>query len=139
MNVNSPKREDAPRDRENEYRVAALARVNQMHDDLVQAQMIISQLRVDLGREHDRVMLTLEERDRYRHEAVRLRKLLIELATQMSNIGLLTRKADEVVNVVNEMDAAPTPPAEVIDRLEDKSKAAALAKLGQALEGVSHD
>src|SRR6187431_3623819 len=93
-------------DVENQYRVAALARVNQMHDDLINANAVINQLRVDLNREHDRVTLTLEERDRYRHEAVRMRKLLIELTTQMANIGLLTRKAEECVSIISEMDAA---------------------------------
>ena len=125
-------------DVENQYRVAALARVNQMHDDLINANAVINQLRVDLNREHDRVTLTLEERDRYRHEAVRFRKLLIELATQMANIGLLTRKAEECVSIVGEMDAAPTPAAQTIDRLEEehgkRARAKALAQLGVALE-----
>jgi hypothetical protein len=101
-----------------DQRVIALAQVNQMHDDLIDANKTISQLKADLNRERDRVALIFEERDRYRHEALRLRKLLIELTTQMANIGLLTRKAEEHISTINEIDDAPTPSTEAIDKLE---------------------
>lgn len=106
------------RDVENDKRVTALAQVNQMHDDLITANNAINQLRADLHRERDRVALIFEERDRYRHEALRLRKLLIELTTQMANIGLLTRKAEEHIATINDMDEEPTPSTAAIDKLE---------------------
>jgi len=121
---------------DNEHRVAALAQVTQMHDDLVDANATIAQLRIDLGREQDRVTLMVEERDRYRHESIKLRKLLVELATQMANIGILTRKAEECVIVINELDASPTPDTAAIDRLQasqDMEKIA-LKNLGAALD-----
>ena len=131
--MNGPK---ANRNIDSEHRVAALAQVTQMHDDLVDANATIAQLRIDLGREQDRVTLMVEERDRYRHESIKLRKLLVELATQMANIGILTRKAEECVIVINELDSSPTPDTAAIDRLQasqDMEKIA-LKNLGAALD-----
>jgi hypothetical protein len=133
--MNGPKANQI-RNIDSEHRVAALAQVTQMHDDLVNANIVIAQLRVDLGREQDRVTLMVEERDRYRHESIKLRKLLVELATQMANIGILTRKAEECVIVINELDSSPTPDTAAIDRLQasqDMEKIA-LKNLGAALD-----
>jgi uncharacterized coiled-coil DUF342 family protein len=104
-------------DIENDHRVAALAKVTQMHDDLISANAAIQQYRIDLNREHDRVQMMVEERDRYRHESLRLHKMLVELTTQMANIGLLTRRAEDFVASVNELDRAPTPTTAALDEL----------------------
>jgi len=101
-----------------ERRAAALAEVNYMNDALIAAKETIGQLKADLHREEDRVIMMVEERDRYRHEALRLRKLLNELTTQMTNISLLARKAEEFVREVDEMDSAATPPTAEIDKME---------------------
>jgi hypothetical protein len=132
-----PNGQNAVTDVEKDYRVAALAQVNQMHNDLISANNAITQYRIDLNRERDRVAMMVEERDRYRHESLRLRKMLVELTTQMANIGLLTRRAEDYVNAINELDAAPTPTTAAIDELvadQNALKAAAIAQLQSALE-----
>lgn len=87
-------------------RAAVIADVKQMHDDFIALQQEIGQLRADLNRERDRVAMMIEERDRYRSEAMLFRNLLIELATQQTNIGLLTVKAQEIMRTVNDLDKA---------------------------------
>jgi predicted RecB family endonuclease len=101
-----------------ERRAAALAEVNYMNDALITARETIEQLKADLHREEDRVVMMVEERDRYRHESIRFRKLLIQLATKMVNATLLMEEAKDTLTVIDEIDEAPTPPAEVIDRME---------------------
>jgi len=132
-----PNGQNAVTDVEKDYRVAALAQVNQMHNDLISANNAITQYRIDLNRERDRVAMMVEERDRYRPESLRLRKMLVELNTQMAPIGLLTRRAEDYVNAINELDAAPTPTTAAIDELvadQNALKAAAIAQLQSALE-----
>ena len=132
-----PNGQNTVTDVEKDYRVAALARVNQMHDDLISANNAIQQYRIDLNRERDRVSMMVEERDRYRHESLRLRKLLVEMTTQIANIGLLTRRAEDFVATINELDASPTPTTAAIDELvadQNALKAAAVAQLQSALE-----
>lgn len=96
----------------------ALADIKRMHDELMLARTDIGQLKADLNREHDRVDMIVEERDRHRRDALTFRKLLIELSVQMTNIGLLTVKAQEIAKTVADLDAAETPPTEAVDRLE---------------------
>ncbi len=100
-----------------ERRAHALAVVQKTHDELIQTRAEIADLRTRLGREEDRVVMVVEERNLYRHEALRLRKLLNELTTQMANISMLARKAEDFVNEVDEMDSTPTPAPDVIDKL----------------------
>lgn len=91
-----------------ERHAAALADIKHMHDVLTDVQAENGQLKADLHREQDRCAMLIEERDRYRHGEARLRTLLIELCTQMSNISLLTIKAQEVVRAVEDLDREPT-------------------------------
>jgi len=100
-----------------ERRAHALAVVQRTHDELTQSRAEIADLRTRLGREEDRVVMVVEERNLYRHEALRLRKLLNELTTQMANISMLARKAEDFVSEVNEMDSQPVPAPNVIDNL----------------------
>jgi chromosome segregation ATPase len=100
-----------------ERRAHALAVVQKTHDELIQTRAEIADLKTRLHREEDRVVMVVEERNLYRHEALRLRKLLNELTTQMANIALLARKAEDFVNEVDEMDSSPTPAPDVIDKL----------------------
>jgi len=104
---------------DSERHATALADIKHMHDQLTGALAMIGQLKADLHREEDRVVMMVEERDRYRHEALRLRKYLNELTTQMTNISLLARKAEDYVHDIEEMDSSPTPPTAAIDRLQD--------------------
>jgi hypothetical protein len=99
-------------------RAAALADVQQMHDDLTEAQAVILQLRADLHREQDRVIMMVEERDRYRHESIRFRRLAEKLAVKMTNAALILDEAKETVQAIDEIAEAPTPASAAIDALE---------------------
>ncbi|MGY2987664.1 hypothetical protein [Bradyrhizobium sp. USDA 4508] len=92
-----------------------LTELEQMRDELVSTHETNDQLRVSLHREEDRVALLVEERDRWRAEALIFRSRLIELATAMANIGLLTRSAQEIVLTVNELNNATN--SEALDKL----------------------
>ena len=102
-----------------ERRAAALAEVNHMNDALIAAKATIEQLKADLHREEDRVVMMVEERYRYRHESIRFRKLLIVLSTKMVNASLLMDTAKDVLTEIEEIDDAPTPPAAAIEKLEE--------------------
>lgn len=101
-----------------ERRAAALAEVNHMNDALIAAKETIEQLKADLHHEEDRVTMMVEERDRYRHESVRFRKLLHTLAVKMVNATLLMDAAKDVLTEIDEIDEGPTPPAAAIAKLE---------------------
>jgi hypothetical protein len=102
-----------------ERRAAALAEVSHMNDALIIALGRIEQLKADLHREEDRVVMMVEERDRYRHESIRFRKLLITLATKMSNAALLMEEAKDVLTTIDEIDDGPTPTPAAIAKLEE--------------------
>lgn len=93
---------------------AALADVRAMHDELTSARATITDLNNDIHRLQDRVTLLVDERDRFRAESVVFRTKLIELATSMTNIGLLTVKAQEIVHTVEELNRADTEGAAAI-------------------------
>jgi chromosome segregation ATPase len=99
---------------------AALADIREMHAELAAAHQEIGQLKADLHREQDRVALLTDERTRYRTEALIFRSRLIELATAMTNIGLLTVTAQEIVKVVHELNEAETPSTEALAKLEEE-------------------
>jgi hypothetical protein len=90
-----------------------------MRDQLNAALALNDQLKADLHREEDRCVMLVEDRDRHRHEALRLRKYLNELTTQMSNISLLAKKAEDYVHDIEDMDHSPTPPTAALDKLQD--------------------
>ncbi|KRR21314.1 hypothetical protein CQ14_06605 [Bradyrhizobium lablabi] len=96
---------------------AILADIQKMRDELVSTHDTNDQLRADLHREEDRVALLVQERDRWRTEALIFRSRLIELATAMANIGLLTRSAQEIVLTVNELNNATS--SEALGKLEE--------------------
>ena len=102
-----------------ERRAAALAEVNHMNDALIAAKETIEQLKADLHREEDRVVMMVEERDRYRHESIRFRKLLIVLSTKMVNASLLMDTAKDVLTEIEEIDDGPTPTPAAIAKLEE--------------------
>jgi len=102
-----------------ERRAAALAEVNHMNESLLAARDLIDQLKADLHREQDRVVMMVEERDRYRHESIRFRKLLTQLATKMVNAALLMEEAKDTLATIDEIDEAPTPPSAAIEKLEE--------------------
>jgi len=113
-----------------ERRAAALAEVNHMNESLLAARDLIDQLKADLHREQDRVVMMVEERDRYRHESIRFRKLLTQLATKMVNAALLMEEAKDTLTTIDEIDEGPTPPAEVVDKMEKS----AIARLQAAAQ-----
>lgn len=81
----------------NTARANALAEINTMQADLVEANAKIDQLQRALDQANDRLALVAEERKTYRDDSLLFRSKLIELATSMSNIGLLTTKAQEIM------------------------------------------
>lgn len=99
----------APRPTATTVRAQALAEVRQMQTDLETANETIGQLRADLAREQDRVILALEERARYRAEANTYRALLATLAANQTNIGLICTKAESIMLQIDAIMAADTP------------------------------
>ncbi len=85
-------------------RAQALAEINKMQTDLIEAHGQIERLTRELRNQQDRVSLLMEERERFRNEARLYNKKLIELATAVSNIGLLTRTAEDVMRTIEEME-----------------------------------
>jgi uncharacterized coiled-coil DUF342 family protein len=98
----------------------AIAEVKATHEELRLAYDEIDQLRADLNKGNDRVILLDEERDRFRAEALVFRTKLIELATAMSNISLLCGKANDVVAAVYDLTNAPTISKEQLEALEQQ-------------------
>ena len=89
---------------------SALANIQQLVDDLREAHEEIAQLKADLHREEDRCALLVADKDRIieenkkdRSDAVLVRDKLVELATAMTNIGLLTIPAQEIMRTVQEL------------------------------------
>ncbi len=114
-----------------ERRAAALAEVTKMQQDIILAHDEIASLKRDLDRTEDRVVLLSEERTRYRQESTLYRTKLIELATSMANIGLLTMQAQEIMQTVKEIGEGETPEQA---RAEQESAAAMVAALPQSAE-----
>ena len=108
-----------------ERHAQALADIRAMHDELGECHEKIGQLRADLNRAEDRIVLLNEERDRYRSESHLFRSKLVELATQQANIGLLTVKANEIMLIVKEL-TTPEP-------------SSALDLIKRTTEGPSHE
>lgn len=99
---------------------SAIATISGMRRDLADSRELIGQLKADLRAEQNKSALCDEERRLYRSEAQLLRSKLVELATLQSNIGLLTRAADEITKIVHETLEASTAPvkARLLDDLE---------------------
>jgi len=99
----------------------AVGDVQAMHQELVAALSEVGELRTALNRETDRVLILTEAHDRWRAEALIFRTKLIELATQMASIGLLTITAQEVIKTVNELNnAGDTPNEKALDTFEEQ-------------------
>lgn len=86
-------------------RATAIAEVQKMQSDLMLAHDEVATLKREAERLQDRIELILDERNKYRAEAHVFRVKLIELATQMSNINLMTVKANEITMTVNTLIA----------------------------------
>lgn len=91
-------------------RAQALAEVNKMQTDLTACQAEIATLRRELDRAQDRLDMVIEERNRHRHESKVYRDKLVELSAAMSNIGLLTVSAQEIMMTVKELTASDETP-----------------------------
>ena len=83
---------------------AALANIQQTWDELTAARDEIAQLKADLNREQDRIVLLVEERDFYRKEYLRVEGKLVEMATVISNIGLLSIAAQDLIQNIKESE-----------------------------------
>lgn len=111
-------------------RAQALSEITRMQEDLITANKELSIARREIDRASDRVEMLIEERDRYRSESTTYRTKLVELATAMSNIGLLTVHAQEIMQTVRELTGAET---EEQARTERESAAKAIANLPRPL------
>ena len=65
----------------------ALAHTQQMHNDLHAAHDKIAEQDVTIGRLEDRIAMLVDALDRKTYSELMLRKLLIELAVQQTNIS----------------------------------------------------
>lgn len=110
-----------------ERRATALDEINKMQQDLIVAHDEAAGLKRELERAEDRIALLNEERDRYRRQAHVYRGKLIELATAVANIGLLTQTAQEVMKVTSELIARAETSEE--SRAEQDSAAEAVKRL----------
>lgn len=94
-----------------ERRAQALAEITKMQADLVAANATIEELETELrdtklqmqhevGVWQDRALIEKEERTMYRAQAMLYQRKLVELATSMADIGLLTQRAQKVMDTV---------------------------------------
>lgn len=102
-------------------RAQALAEINKMQTDLNACHAEIATLRRDNDRSADRVDMLVEERNRYRSEATMYRTKLVELATSMANIGILTMQAQEIMMTVKEISAKETPEESAAEQASARS------------------
>ena len=100
-------------------RAQALAEITTMQNELVEANSKIDQLQRMLDQANDRLAMVAEERKTYRDDSLLFRAKLIELATSMANIGLLTSKAPEIMMTIGPLVTAQA-------HQEDSEKAAAI-------------
>jgi uncharacterized coiled-coil DUF342 family protein len=80
----------------------AVQEVQAMHDRVEAQMQDIERLSRDLQKADDRIGLLVDERNRLRKESNTYRSKLVELATAMTNINLLTGAATEIMNSVRE-------------------------------------
>ena len=87
-------------------RASALADVQQMHDDLRRALDMIGQLKADNAQKDYRIRYLLDHSEKMRREMHLFRDKCVELATDISNISLLTVRAQNIVMSVRELTEA---------------------------------
>ena len=88
---------------EMDRRAAAVADVQQMHEDIRSLLDVNSQLKTDNAAISLRLEAKTQESDRHRREMLVFRDLCTEMTTSIANIGLLTVKASDVVARVHEL------------------------------------
>lgn len=120
-------------------RAQAVADVQQLHLDFKSAQEEIAQLKADLNRERDRVTILTDERVRFRAESNIYRTKLIELATAMGNIGLLTGQAQTIMLATNELLNEVDGHGEDASMLDSEGIAANKLKMDNLLGAVSKE
>jgi len=84
-------------------RAAALVEFRMMQEEIDQLRADKIKLERDLQTADDRMVLVLDERNRFRKEANLYQAGLLELSTSMQDIGLLTEKAVKVREMVMAM------------------------------------
>lgn len=87
-------------------RAQAIADVHQTHEDLRKALSIISELQAEVSRQKDRVAMLMHTNQRLDREMHVFRDKCMELATVVSNIGLQTVSAQNIVMTVRELTEA---------------------------------
>ncbi len=117
-----------------ERRATALDEINKMQQDLILSHDNAASLKRELERAEDRCAIVTEERDRYRRHAHIYRGKLIELATAVANIGLLTVSAQEIMKTVNELITKAESPEEAAT--EERSAAEIVKQLPTFLQKI---
>lgn len=97
----------------------AIAHVRALEERVAQLESLNGKLEATVARLDDRCTLLDEERQRYRAQAEGYRAGLIELASDMGAVGLLTQRAQATADRVNAIIASEGPP----DRHEDETEA----------------
>lgn len=92
-----------------EARARALAEISQMQTDIVAAHKRVEDLEREQTTLNDRIVLLINDRQAYRSEAMLYRSKLIELATSMANIGLLTQEAQKIMATVKTLGSDESP------------------------------
>jgi hypothetical protein len=118
-----------------ERRAQAFAEMQDQLQELDRAKATIAELERNKGRCEDRIALLVEDRDKYRREAGVFRTKLIELATSMANISMLTQTAEQVRAAA--MAIAADEQSEQQAEAEILSAAEAVKNLPQATVNVS--
>lgn len=96
----------------------ALAHITKVVSDLDEAHAIIAQLKADLHREQDRCIMLVDEMTRWRDDALKRRALNTEYETTLSNISLMTERAQENLRSNNELAPSTAVPSEALAALE---------------------
>jgi hypothetical protein len=109
-----------------EVRQSILQNIHNMERELTAQVARVAELERALQTSEDRVYILSQDRQKYLQEAKLYRGKLIELATSMANIGLLTRDAEQIMMTVKELEAGET--KEQADE-ERRSAAEAVANL----------
>jgi len=105
-----------------ERRAAALSEIQTMRDEFNAMRDELGQVKADLHQTRDRLALAMEDRNRYRAEALLAYSRIESLATTISNIGLMTVSAAETIRTMHETTLnAETPTDAELAKLEKEA------------------
>lgn len=92
-----------------DHHAEAIAQVSKMRDTIVAQNDVIAGLYRDLQTERDRVHLLIEERARWRADALACRTFVVKLATILEHVNTATVGCKAILDDMAQMDSAETP------------------------------